>query len=127
MEENANLAVQAPQLLSMIMGKREKVIAIVGELGLTFIPGAGSHPFPGCPFRSGDVHDIPGYSHPAAARWTSPAGLQGKWRFPTFPQRSHSSPTSRVATLQQVLVVLQQVLEPIGAQETHDSMIAPHW
>jgi hypothetical protein len=29
--------------------------------------------------------------------------------------------------LQQVLVVLQQVLEPIGAQETNYSMIAPHW
>jgi len=78
MEENANLTVQAPQLLSMLMGKREKVIAIVGELALTFISGAGTHPFPGYPFRSGDVHDIPGYSHPAASRWTLPAGLQGK-------------------------------------------------
>ena len=90
MEENANLAVQVPQLLRMIMGKREKVIAIVGELGLAFIPGAGSHPFPGCPFRSGDVHDIPGYSHPAAARWTSPAGLQGKWISPGVAEVSCS-------------------------------------
>ncbi|KUG05572.1 hypothetical protein ASZ90_016999 [hydrocarbon metagenome] len=65
MEENANLAVQVPQLLSMIMGKRAVVIG--PDLG------AGTGVF------------------------------------------------------QHFSAVLQQELEPIGAQETHDSMIAQHW